>query len=137
MAILSGLFRLGRDAELRKTGAGDPVLGMALACNYGKKDEDGKRPTTWVDATLWGKLGEALAPYLLKGTQVCVTMDDVHLHTYEKKDGGTGVSLRGTVRMIELAGSKPAAERQAPEAKPAPQAAKVGAFDDFEDSIPF
>lgn len=47
--ILTGLARLGRDASLRYTGNGDPVLEMALAFNYGQNDQaTGKRPSQWI-----------------------------------------------------------------------------------------
>ena len=52
--ILTGLCRLGRDAELRYMPDGTAVLGLAIAYNYGKKDEQGKRATQWVDASLFG-----------------------------------------------------------------------------------
>ena len=53
---LHGLCRLGRDAELRYLTDGTPVLGMALAYNYGKKDDQGNRPTQWIDASLFGAM---------------------------------------------------------------------------------
>lgn len=108
MAQMNGLFRLGRDAELRYTPGNDsvPVVNMALAYNYGRKDAEGNRPTQWVDATLWGKLAEALAQYLVKGTQVYAVLTDVHIETYTKTGGGEGVRLAGRVNDIELAGGR-------------------------------
>src|SRR3546814_4735293 len=44
MAILTGLMRLGRDAELKYTAGGDAIANLALAYNYGKK-ENGKQPS--------------------------------------------------------------------------------------------
>ena len=67
MAMMIGLARLGRDAEIRTTSQGDSVATLALAFSYGRKGSDGNRPTQWVDAALWGKRAEALAPYLTKG----------------------------------------------------------------------
>ena len=68
MAHITGAFRLGRDAELRYTpGKNEPVINLALAFNWGQKGEDGNRPSQWIEASLWGKRAEALAPYLLKG----------------------------------------------------------------------
>ena len=45
---------------------------LALAFNYGRKDDQGQRPTQWVDAALWGKLAESLKQYLIKGKQVTI-----------------------------------------------------------------
>lgn len=144
-AQLFGLARIGRDAEVRFTTGGDPVAGLSLAFNYGRKGEDGKRPTQWVDASLWGKLAEALSPYLLKGTQVSVTLDDVHIEHFKKGDGTPGAKLVGRVSSIELASSgeqreaAPArASAPAPAPRPAPRtAAPSTGFDNMDDDIPF
>jgi single-strand DNA-binding protein len=143
MAQLFGIARLGRDVELKYTANGDPVAQLALAFEYGKK-EDGKRPTQWVDASLWGKRAESLAPYLLKGQQVSVTLDDVHVRTYDKSDGTTGFALTGKVSNIEFAGSAPAKQQDAapPAARQQPKHTQAPAktakpADDFDDDIPF
>ena len=105
--ILTGLARLGRDAEVRYLPDGTAVANLSLAYNYGKKDGEGKRPTQWIAATLWGERAEKLAQYLLKGGLINVVLDDVHVETYEKRDqGGTGVALKGRVSALEFASSK-------------------------------
>ena len=68
----NGLARIGKDAEVRYSPNGDAIANLSLAFTYGKKGTDGKRPTQWVDATLWGKRAESLAPYLKKGGQIVV-----------------------------------------------------------------
>lgn len=131
-----GLARIGRDVELRRTGGGDAVISLSLAFTYGRKGEDGKRPTQWVDAALWGKRAEALAPYLVKGGLVAVTLEEVHIETYQSNSGQqTGHKLTGKVLDIELAGGgdKPAAAPR-PAAAPARQAS---GFDEDEETIPF
>lgn len=140
-----GLARLGRDAEIRHTPNGDAVAGLSLAFTYGKKGEDGKRKVTWVDASLWGKRAEALAPYLLKGGMVSVTLEDVALQTFNKSDGSIGTKLVGRVMDIELAGGGQAAAPSAPpppppppKPTPRPAAPPAGSgFDDMDDDIPF
>jgi len=144
MAQLFGLARLGRDAEVRYTTDGQPVANLSLAFNYGRKGEDGKRPTQWVEGALWGKLAEAIGAYLTKGTSVAITLDDVHIETFERSDGSSGHKLVGRVSAIELAGggdrgaaAPPPAQRPAakPAQKPAPRAPT--GFDDMDDDIPF
>lgn len=136
MLQLTGLARLGRDAEVRFTSGGDPVANLSLAFAYGRKGNDGKRPTQWVDGSLWGKLAEALAPYLTKGVLLAVTIDDAHIETFRKSDGTEGYKLAGRVTGIELAGGG----EQKPAPAPAPrQPAKSsgGGFSDMDDDIPF
>jgi len=133
---LIGLARIGNEPEIRYTKNDDAVLSLSLAYNYGRKGEDGFKPSQWVDGALWGKLAEALQPYLTKGSTVCVTLDDLHVETYEKKDGSSGNKLRGRITSIELT------KRDAPEEAPAPKRTaaaepKRDAMEGFEDDIPF
>lgn len=144
MAQLFGLARVGRDVEIRYTQDGTPVAGVALAFNYGKKGSDGNKPTQWVEAAIWRQRAEALAPYLLKGTKVCVTVDDIHIETYQRQDGGSGVKLVGVISAIEFAGSPPQGQvqpqRQAappPQQRPAAPQAPAANLADMDDDIPF
>lgn len=149
--ILSGFCRVTKDAVVRHTASGEPVCNLSLAFNWGKKGEDGKRPTTFVDGALWGKRAEAMAQYLTKGQPVDVVLTDVHIETYPKNDGGTGFSLRGNVQVIDFAGKGP--EREGASQEPArrpdqqsesseppkskPVISKGDPFGGFEDDIPF
>lgn len=144
MAHLFGLARLGRAAELRTTPQGEHVCNLSLAFSYGRKGQDGKRPTQWVDGTLWGKRAEALAPYLVNGGVVSITLEEIHIESFRKSDGSEGVKLAGRVTDIELAGSPtaapaPAAASRAPAPRPpAPAPAPAGSgFDDFDDDVPY
>lgn len=148
MPTLTDVGRIGRDTEVRFTPAGDAVANLAIACEYGRKDQDGKRPTQWVDATLWGKQAEAMAPYLVKGQQIHFTIDDAHVESYSKSDGTQGTKLTGKVIIIKFAGSPPAndgqarqqqqAPRQSAQQAPRPQQNQQAAPpDSFDDDIPF
>ena len=114
-----GLARLGRDAEIRTTSQGESVATLALAFSYGRKGSDGNRPTQWVDAALWGKRAEALAPYLLKGGLVSVSLEDVHIETFDGKNG-PGHKLAARVVDVELASPKQAGAAPAQQQRPAP-----------------
>ncbi len=107
---LIGVGRLGKDAELRYTGSGKPVVNMSVAWNYGKPDQDGRKPSQWIDIALFGERGEKVAPYLKKGTELFLDVQDVHVETYKKNDGGTGVKLTGTVFEVHFVGSRPRQE---------------------------
>lgn len=144
MATLTGLFTLGRDAETRVTQGGTTVVQLAVAYNYGRKGEDGKKPSQWVRASMFGKQAEALIPYLTKGKQVSLVIRDLHIATFQKQDGSTGTSLEGVAdfddfaRKPKEAGDAPApAQKQAPRPAPPPPSAGSG-FDEFDGSdVPF
>jgi single-strand DNA-binding protein len=143
MAKLFGLARIGRDAEVRFTANQDPVCSLSLAFTYGKKGADGKRSTQWVDGALWGARAEALAPYLLKGTLIAVTLDEVHIETYQGASG-QGTKLAGRVIDVELAGGPAPQQAQQPQQQPAarqparqPAGRPAPNFSDMDDDIPF
>jgi len=135
MATMYGLARLGRDAEVRQTPAGESVANLALAFTRRAK---GEKLTDWAEGSLWGKRAEALAPYLLKGALIVVTLDDIHIETYEGKNGA-GSKMVGKVSNIELAGGATQTTAPAPAPRPAPKpAAKPAAdFSDMDENIPF
>lgn len=137
--------RIGRDAELRYTGAGDVVCSIPVAVDYGRK-VDGKKPTQWYDVTLWGKQAEALAQYLIKGKQVFFVGSDLHVETFSKNDGSQGVKLSCRCAEIKFASdgqgqqqATPAPRQQAPAPKPQQRQQGTSGSNDFDDSldIPF
>jgi single-strand DNA-binding protein len=143
--ILIALARLGKDAELRHAPSGEQVCNLALAMNYGRKGDDGNRPTQWVDASLWGKRVEALAPHLTKGKLLYVVLEEPHIETYEGKNG-TGSKLVARVLNLEFAGgklddiagqSRQAAQPRQSAPKPAAAPQSSGGFGDFDSEVPF
>lgn len=140
---VSDFGRIGRDAELRFTQGGDAVCSVAIAVDYGRKGQDGKRPSQWYEAVLWGKQAEALAPYLLKGKQVFFSGNDLHVEQFEKRDGTQGVKLVCRCSEIKFAydGQGQQSQQQAPQRQPAQrpqqQASQPPAGDSFDDDIPF
>lgn len=134
-----GLARIGKDAEVRFTPGGAAVANVSLAFTYGKKGEDGKRPTQWVDASLWGQRAESLAPYIKKGGQIVAYLEDVSIQTYVKGDGTQATKM--VARLVDLefvSGGEQASSQPKPQPRPqaAPQSQGSG-FDDMEDDIPF
>jgi single-strand DNA-binding protein len=137
----SGLARIGKDAEVRFTPSGTAVANVSLAFTYGKKGDDGKRPTQWVDASIWGQRAEPMAPYLLKGKQIVAYLEDVHLQTYTKGDGTQNTKMVARLADLEFVSDgsdhKPTQKPQsAPQSRPAPAQQDSG-FDDFPDDVPF
>lgn len=137
--------RLGRDAELRATQGGDPVCGFSVAVDIRRGQE---KATQWVECSIFGKRGEALAQYLTKGT--CVTaLGALQVREYQKRDGTHGVAVECRVSEITLQGGKrDEAESPAPRAsrpmesypstpaRPVREPAPAGG-DPFNDDIPF
>lgn len=124
-----GLCRIGKDAELRYTPSGDPVLNLTLAYNYGRKGQDGKQPVQWINATLWGARGEKMQPYLVKGTAIVATIGDIHVREWEGK-GKSGYALEGRLEDFTFASN--------PESRPAQTASQPAQDDGFYDEeIPF
>lgn len=126
----NGLARIGKDAEVRYTPGGAAVANVSLAFTYGKKGDDGKRPTQWVDASLWGQRAESLAPYIKKGGQIVAYLEDVSIQTFTKGDGTQATKM--VARLVDLefvAGGEQASSQP----KPKPQSAPASDFDDLAD----
>jgi len=143
---VSDFGRIGRDAELRYTQSGDPVCSIPVAVDYGRKGQDGKKPTQWYELTLWGKQAEGLAEYLTKGKQVFFTGTDLHIETFPKNDGTEGVKLVCRCSEIKFAsdgaGQPAQQQRQQPQqqrqqSQRSQQAAPQDDHTGFDDIIPF
>ena len=132
-STLYGIARIGRDTTIRHTQQGEAVAGLSLAFSYGRKGEDGKTPTNWLEGSLWGKRAEALAPHLVKGTSVMVTLNDVHIESFTKQDGTAASKMVGRVAEIEFVGAPAAARPAPPPPPPKPAAAPM----DMDQDIPF
>lgn len=144
--LMVGVARVGNEPVARYTPDGKAVMDISLAFDYGRKGGDGRRPTQWVNATMWGDRVEKLQPYLSKGSQVFVTMSEPHIETYDKKDGsGQGFSLRARITELEFVGGRreDASAESAGEsggaapARAAKAPAKAPGFDELDDDIPF
>lgn len=131
-----GLARLGRDAEVRYTANGTAVANLSLAFNYGLKDGQGNRPSQWIDAAMFGERAEKLQKYLTKGLLVMVSLDDPHIETFDKRDGGQGFKLSARVASLEFTGRAPESDAQ-----PAKQESKrdqaTRSITEMDNDIPF
>jgi single-strand DNA-binding protein len=113
--------RLGKDATLRRTQGGDPVLGFSVAVDHRAGKE---KSTMWFECAIWGKRGESLAQYLTKGTCVAVT-GDLWTREYE---GKTYLQVR--VNDVTMLGG---GERSGGQSADSGQSFS----DDMDDSVPF
>lgn len=134
-----GIFagRVGRDAVLRHTQAGKPVLGFSVAVDV--YVGGGEKETLWVDCSMWGERGQKVADYVTKGGSVTVqgriTLDS-HEGTPKLKLDVQELTLQGgkqddSERKPSTKGGTPSRTRSAPEAQ-------TRGNDPFpEDEIPF
>lgn len=92
--------RLARDAEIKDVGE-TKVCNLTIGSNVGFGDH---KKTLWIECAIWGKKGEALMQYLLKGQQIFV---DGELSTREyEKDGSTKIVFTLRVNNLDF-GSAP------------------------------
>lgn len=143
--MFSEFGRIGRDTTVRYTPSGMAVAAIALAYEYGRKDQQtGKKPTQWIEVTMWGKTAEALSQYLTKGKQVFVEAKDVHIQTYDKNDGTQGFKLAAEFVGIKFAHEgqqqSQAPVQQQQQQRPVQQKNQQAAppdYNDFDSDIPF
>lgn len=117
--------RIARDAELRHTQGGESVCSFTVAVDQ-RQGRD--KTTNWFRVSLWGKRGEALAPYLLKGASVTV-QGEFALGEYEGKP-----QLNIRANEIALQGGRGDGSQGAPVE---PQRNSRQVADDLDDTIPF
>lgn len=112
--ITVGLARIGNEPVVRYTADSKPILDLSLAYDYGRKDQSGKRPTQWITATLFGDRAEKIATYINKGDQISVQLTDLHIETYDKKDGTQGVSLKARIADLEFVSKRSTDQQRKP-----------------------
>ena len=125
--------RVTKDAEQRFTSSGSAVLGFTVATDVGFGDN---KKTEFINCSLWGKRGEALAMYILKGGPVTV-VGSLEKREWES-NGKSGVSLELNVQEIELQGKGGGEKPQNDGFRKPEPTQKTKADNDFaDDSIPF
>lgn len=101
------LGRLVKDAELSYTTGGLAILNFSLAISH-KKSKNGTEDTSFFSCKAFGKIGENLKPYLLKGKQICVT--GFIKQERREKDGQKESRVVINCEEIQLVGNAPKQE---------------------------
>lgn len=129
-----GCGRLVRDPELRSTAAGKAVASMTVAVDRDYKDEDGEKPTDFVDIVAWGPAASFCSKYLTKGRMVAID-GRLQSRKWTDKAGNRRVSWEVKVTSIYPADSR----KQDPAEAPAPAAPgeDYGVIDGEDDDMPF
>ena len=140
--------RLTRDAELRYTQGGTPIVKFSIAVNRRKKTgEEWVDEVSFFDVVFWGKMGESINQYLVKGKQVAVT-GELRQNRWEQ-DGQPRSKVEIIANNLQLLGQaqgngKPyqtsdsyGDEGQYQKRKDVPQYEDYGDDDSQLDNIPF
>ena len=96
--------RLTRDAELRQSQGGTPVLSFSLAVNERQKNRqtgEWEDRANYVDCVLFGRLGEAIANRMAKGSKVCVS-GRLRYSSWEGRDGQRRSKLEVVASEVEV-----------------------------------
>jgi single-strand DNA-binding protein len=129
--------RLTRDAELKYTNTGTAICKVAIAVNRRKKvDEQWTEEASFFDVTIWGKMGEAIAQYLVKGKQVGID-GELRQNKWEQ-DGQPRSKVEIIASNVQLLGGK--SGERAGNNRAGTDTARAGGEvprDNFEDDIPF
>jgi single-strand DNA-binding protein len=96
--------RLTRDAELKYTAGGQAVCKFSLAINRRRKNGDQwENEVNYFDVVLWGKTGEALINYLLKGKTIGVD-GELKQDRWQQQDGQNRSKVEIVANNIQLLG---------------------------------
>ncbi len=140
--------RLTRDAELRYTNSGTPICRFSLAVNRRRKNGDQwEDEANFFDIALFGRQGEAVSKYMVKGKQVGID-GELRQNRWEQ-DGQRRSKVEITAFNVMLLGGGRGGSGGSGDFEGAsPSQGRGGAFedqygdnaastDDFEDDIPF
>lgn len=105
MIKIQVIGNLGKDCVVNNVN-GKSVINFTVAHTEKYKDSQGnnQEKTTWVDCAYWTDR-TAVAPYLMKGTQVFVE-GQPEVRSFQRNDGTSGASLSMRVREVQLLGRK-------------------------------
>ena len=144
----------GRDPEVRYATSGAAICNVSIATSSRRKDKtsgESIEDTQWHRVTFYDRLAEIAGEYLKKGRPVYVE-GRLKYGKYTDKDGIERNTVDIVATEMQLLGgreggmgggedasggaARPAPQRNAPAAKPAP-AKSATSFDDMDDDIPF
>jgi single-strand DNA-binding protein len=146
--------RLTRDAELKYTANGQAVCKFSIAVNRRRKNGDQwEDEANYFDIVLWGRQGEALNQYMLKGKSVGVEGElkqdrwqqdgqnrskvEIVANNIQLFGGGSGSSGAGSGGGSPSSGGSYGSPPQSGNSGPGSQDQGSAGDDGFADDIPF
>jgi len=142
MNVFTFTGNLGKQAEQRFTQGGDSIVSFSVAVKSGYGD---KAVTSWIKCSMFGKRGESVMPYLIKGQSVGVS-GEFSARPWTNNEGQQQISNEVRVNDLTLLGKPEGGRRpenQQDDYKPTPQRSAQGAppnnksLDGLSDDIPF
>ena len=133
------LFTVGRlctEPDLKETQSGRSRLAFRLASDTRVADGNNGFIANFYNVTIWGRQGEAVAPYLHKGDRVAVTGDFV-ARPYIDTNGAQRISLDINNADLEMLTTKAERAQAQPTAAPAPSPVSAPSPSDDDDDAPF
>jgi len=136
--------RLTREAELKYTSGGQAVCKFSIAVNRRKKNGDQwEDEANFFDIVVWGRQGESLHPYLIKGKMVGV--DGELRQDRWQQDGQNRSKIEIIANYLQLlGGGSSSGDRQSggnnssrEASREEPQSYSSSKDDGFTDDIPF
>ena len=135
--------RLTRDAELKQTANGQAVCKFSIAVNRRRKNGDQwEDEANFFDIVVWGRQGESLNQYLLKGKMVGV--DGELRQDRWQQDGQNRSKVEVVANYLQLLGGGSGSNNSSGNASASPErqnwkspSAPPPAEDNFADDIPF
>lgn len=86
--IWTGIGRLTKDPELRRTPEGTSVTSFSLAIDRDYKDKSGNKETDFIDIVCWRNTAEYVCRYIHKGDLLCVE-GRLQVRNYTDKNGNS------------------------------------------------
>jgi len=139
--------RLTRDAELKSIASGQSVCKFSIAVNRKKKNGDQwEDEANFFDIVVWGRQGESLHQYLVKGKMIAV--DGELRQDRWQQEGQNRSKVEVVANYLQLLGGNPGggggnanysqnSAPAAPQGSSAPMGGSAPAEDNFADDIPF
>ena len=128
---------LGSDPETRYVPSGAAVTNFDIAVTEVWKDKqtgEQKDRTEWIRIEVWGKIAEACAEYLRKGS-MCYVEGKLQTDKWEDKQGVTRWTTKVRADNVQFLSTKDGNAKPQP---PPPDEVKGGqSQEDFDDDIPF
>ena len=99
VVLLTG--RLVKDPEIRLTQNQKSVANFTLAVDRSYKDQNGEKPTDFLNCIAWGNTATFMETYVKKGAKIAV-MGSVQVRKWQDRDGNTRYSTDINCEKLEI-----------------------------------